>query len=659
MSPKLQGYLRRVLSHALFASLILLVMSFVDPLGLRTASTQLVRDAVERIFRTVPAAPGIWDWADPRVRSTADRVAAQIARRRGELVPEDGIAESDLGRYISKWTPIHLILFDELAASVGRKRSELDKAVLGLPIEEVTDLLAYLSAQGVSVIFIDIRFINDFSYDGDSCKQILRWNEYVRKPPGADEKGNSDDPRPYLFVAGQAPLVTSQTSELLWKDSKEDLPPVLEREARHTVLPCLSEVATVVQTEWQPVLGSYPITVNRVHDPFEGFETGEAEDIWRYAPAVEMLRAWCEHEYAVAGDLEACDWLRTQKAPQGPLDAMVMDWVHMVPAVYGRFMRERCMPADGPGSTRGADAPFVEQIEAPWTQWRTILTDMVEQFFLQTLWPVDRPDDRISDPQCIMPALWDGWLADFQAPHNWNSTFRNALFGSAVIIGTAYENGSDWHHSATAGMVPGARLHSVALQSLMWRGEDYLRDYEASGALNRLFALELGMMIVAIALFELLKHRPARCRPHRPLGLKMRDGGTQKQYADTVYEVVLFQVLFVLLVFAGWIVSRFLLLAPVPDILSIGFGIVATYSVRLVENFSDGLASLLRVFLAPRVFLILVVFGLILIPTAIALGGRDLYWQLWYLAMMLFGGAITLFFAFFYDRWLAHSIERK
>ena len=161
MYSKRGGYLKSVISHAIIAIALLVVMSVMDPLGMRSASTMLMRDTVERILRKVPPVPGIWDWGDPRVHQTAKQVAEQIASRNGGKLPEGEPPEEFLDNHLSKWTPIHLILFDELAANTGRQEASLDGAILGLPLEDITGLLRYLAEQGVSVIFIDIRFINE------------------------------------------------------------------------------------------------------------------------------------------------------------------------------------------------------------------------------------------------------------------------------------------------------------------------------------------------------------------------------------------------------------------------------------------------------------------------------------------------------------------
>tara|TARA_R110000868_G_scaffold309936_2_gene571168 strand:- start:2440 stop:4545 length:2106 start_codon:yes stop_codon:yes gene_type:complete len=698
MYSKRGGYLKSVISHAIIAIALLVVMSVMDPLGMRSASTMLMRDTVERILRKVPPVPGIWDWGDPRVHQTAKQVAEQIASRNGGKLPEGEPPEEFLDNHLSKWTPIHLILFDELAANTGRQEASLDGAILGLPLEDITGLLRYLAEQGVSVIFIDIRFINEFSYSHDFCGDVIpEWNRIVRKPEMSgdpeEEDGQKDpdqqneesakaDSRPYLFVAGHAPLVTRHTSEMLWDGRADKLPALAHRDARHTIRPCLSDVAAVLQTEWQPLLGTYPVTVDRLHDPFAWLKDTEKSDRWRYAPAVEMLRAWCTHENAVVRDLDSCRWADSLKPERGKeiaaRSAMALDWVHMLPAVYGRSMRERCLGGNEEGNER-EHLRVVEQDPDPWSQWNVMLEDVVDQLFLQLVVPVDSAHDRIPDPECLMPAVWDGWLSEYERPDYWNDTFRNALFGSAVIVGTAYENGADWHHSPTTGMVPGARLHSVALQSLIWRGEDYLSDYASVGAINKLLLLEIGMLLVGIMLFEAFPYRCSWFRFSHVFDFGTADcarnvsetkevdirspalwgRGAKADYENAADGLIIFQFVFVLIALAGCIIARWWLNAPVPDIISIGFGIAATYSVRLVESLSDGASSLIGMLLSRRVFFILVVICFILIPTAIALGGRPFYWHLWFVAMALFGGLIVLSIAAVYHWGLAGYIERR
>lgn len=592
-----------------FAVVATLLVTLFDPLGLSNAGTMLLRDGYDRVLRSVVPPAAIVDWSDDRVLETAKKVAR-------ELSPH-GAPDQSTDAILAPWSPIHVFLYDERNSTENRERATLNRSITGIPLEELTHVFRYFAETGVSVIFLDIRIINDFSYSGDFCGTVLpEWRGQVRHPD--EQPSTPDDRRPVLFLAGHAPLATVNSTRLLWPERDGSPADILSREPRHTVMRCLSKAGRVLQTDWTLRPGLYPITLDEHFDPFGLYREGLAER-WRFAPAVEMLRAWCGHPNSVLRDLTAtCTWVTRAlgAVPERQLPDLVPDWVHRTPAIYTPEQAARCAGA-------GRPPPGQDEQGARWA----VIRDAVEQFYLQFLTPVDDKNQRVTANGCFLPPVWGGFLDPSFGPAAENDRFEQALYGAAAIIGGAYENGADWHHSSTTGSVAGSVLHGVALQSLVWRGENYVHDPKSIAKLNWLLAVELGCAVLTVALFALLNAAPPQSRVV---------GWMSPCRADLEVVRSLLHVPAVLAVMVGFgvLFSRGFLNAPAPDMVAVVIGVTLTFAPSIGDRLEPIVRYLLRPEVTASAAIVLVIVPAVLAAIEFGASGTDFLPKLYYLVLV-------------------------
>lgn len=613
------------------AFLTLFFLTLVDPLDVKSGSSTFVRDGLLRITRTIAPADAIPSWSDPRVRPTAEVVARELMARKKRIPPSDvpTLDEETLNAVLPKWTPIHVFLYDELVGLTGRSQKDLDNVLTSLPLNDLTKVFRAFYSAGVSVIYLDTRIVNDMSYDANFCADpggiVNEWKKWVQTPGdyaealsmqekrGAVSASDADEfhkpiKKPILLLAGHAPLSTPRTSAVL-----------IERDGRNknqaaddsgdTVLPCLRTVGEVLQTDWPYTRGSYPLTVSRHYSPWSFTGTGEQED-YVYTPAMRMIQIWCKHHRSVIRDLDTCNWLAKSRQNQrsfkvlnwaddvvakksegqefGQFERLVPDWVHLTPAIYttneGKI---RC--SFGEHWLYSFNEEMMRQDVPLRDRWPYVFADAVEQAFLQLLQPVGRSDYRVTANTCFLPPNWPGFLSSRHGPWRANNRVRPALYGSAVILGGAFENLMNWNQTATAGQVPSAMIHATALQSLMWRGEDYVRDTNGEWdklsvdgwAGNHLFWLEAGCIALAIFLYSGFRRYGAGPELQRFVlsvaGAKTLNPAFQRKTVEAWTRLFGFTGVVAIAVVAAAVLSDLWLHLPIPDAIAVVFCIFVAY----------------------------------------------------------------------------------